>query len=314
MKRIITIVLCTSIITTFLTGCGSKEKSNVNSANSDEWQTVIFGETEDSTIFHVDEKMTDKFDIRNQKKEDVKKEITVDLWGTEHMGIYTETVTLPRSNTRVHVYELENSEFGSIMVDAKSNQIVEYSLVPYDASKVKSEKDFTDMIDAMVGDRVDLSEYDYKCTTHYYSFSEYGMNSSVVDGFRLCDEKNEKLGSYTFYYTKSVEGIKLPDHVSVEFDINSKSLTLEIYEYDYDEEIYVPLLENMDSIQKSVENHLRDSVKDGCKVVNIKHGNSSLFVQDGKAYVMIRSTVEYESNYYKDQTFEIRVQTITGTK
>ena len=73
MKRIITIVLCTSIITTFLTGCGSKEKSNVNSANSDEWQTVIFGETEDSTIFHADEMSTDKFSVRDQKKEDVKK-------------------------------------------------------------------------------------------------------------------------------------------------------------------------------------------------------------------------------------------------
>ena len=312
MKRIIAIVLCGFIITTLLTGCGSKEKSDVNSANSDEWKTVIFGETENSTIFQVDEKMTDKFDIRNQKKEKAKKEIAVDLWGTEYTGIYTETVTLPRSDTRVHVYDLENSERGSIIVDAKSNQILEYSLVPYDASKLKTEKDFMDVINAMVGDRVDLSEYDYKCTTHYYDIGENGIDSSVVDGFRTCTAENEKLGAYSFYYTKSVDGIKLPDHVSFDFDIDGNHLTLEIYEYGYDEEIFAPLLKNMDEIKASIEKHLTDNVKDECTIVDIKHGSCSLFVQDGIAYVMIRSTVEYASDYYKDKTFDIGIQTITS--
>ena len=160
----------------------------------------------------------------------------------------------------------------------------------------------------MLNGEHDVSKYKYSCSTHYYSESSKGFSSQEVDGFRILKE-NESLGTRSFYYTKSKNGFRLPDHIAVEFYFYDKTFSLEVYEYDYDLKDYSTLINRMDDVKKSVEDHLRENLKDGYVIESINHGKKNIFIQDGVPYVMVTSTVTY---IYHGQTYSTLIQTITG--
>lgn len=280
---------------------------------SNEFKTVIYGETEDSTIFHASKSEYEKFDVHEYKENISKNQITVDILGTKYTGVYTNSAKLPQSNLNVHVYELQGTELGSIFVDPKTNSILEYSCVPNpQIEKLRTENDYIEFIKSLLGSRFNPEKYDYKCKTHYRQYREEdGDRGRTEDGFKIFGE-NEVYRSleYNFYYTMSKNGIDLPNHVSACF--YDDKFILEMYEFDYGIEDYSPILNRMDEVEKSIEDHLRENVKDGCTLVNIEHGNKHVFIQDGVPYVMVTSTVTYTSIYYHGETFSTLIQTITG--
>lgn len=280
-----------------------------NSANyvSGELKTVIYANTENSSIFNTNEKEYENFAVRLYKENISKNTIVVDVLGKNHTGIYEQTAKLPCSDTTVHVYTLE--EKGRVLVDALTGSIVEYSGVPYD-EKLTTESDYIGFIKKVLGENHDLNEYSYACKTHYYSRNPGEIRSQVVDGFRVC-EGNESVGTYYFFYTKSEKGVALPGHISATF--YGGKFTLEIYEYDYESKDFTPIINRMEEVEASVEKHLKNNVKDKCTIVSIKHDSKRIFVQDGVPYVMITSIVTYKLEFYDESgTFTVLIQSITG--
>ena len=91
-------------------------------------------------------------------------------------------------------------------------------------------------------------------------------------------------------------------------------MVLEIYEYDYDEEIYTSLSQSIEEIKESIETHLQNTVKGNTVIKNIQYDAFKMFVQNGIPYVSVYLKVTYLSEYYPHNTqgFEIWVETITG--
>lgn len=289
-------------------GNNNNSSNGDESTTSNELKTVIYGQTEDSTIFHASQKEYEKFDVREYQEDISEKQITVDILGTKYTGVYTHSAKLPQCDLNVHVYELQGTDGGKVLLDTKTNTIVEYVYIPCPENPV-TESDYNEFIKRMLGDDYDLTKYDYKCKTHYYRESSKGFSSQVVDGFRICEE-NESVGTYYFFYTKSENGFELEDHIAGSF--YGGKFSLEIYEHGYDLKDYSPILNRTNEVEKSIEAYLRQNVKDGCTLVSIEHGKKHVFIQDGVPYVMVTSTVTYASIYYHDETFSTLIQTITG--
>lgn len=281
--------------------CGCK----FNNSN-DELKTIIYGVTENSAVFNTNEKEYEKFEACEYKEDISKDTITIDILGTTYTGIYTNTAQLPQMDITVYDYKLQETERGRVLVDSKTGAVVEYVCIPHNESLI-TEDDYINFIRQMIGGNRDLEDYYYRCITHYYSFSKKAMRSQVVDGFRICEE-NEQLGSYSFFYGKSKNGIRTPGHISAEID--EDTFYLEVYEYDYKSTVFSPILDKIDEVEASIENHLRNSLKEGFTLVSIEYGNKSVFVQDGNPYIMISSTVTYKTEHGDE--FSTVVKTITG--
>ena len=270
-----------------------------------ELKTFIYGESDNGTIFHASKSEYKKFDVHEYKENISKKQITIDILGTKYTGVYTHSAKLPQSDWNVHVYELQGTDGGKVLIDAKTNTIVEYVSIPYPENPV-TESDYNEFIKRMLGDEYDLTKYDYTCKTHYFSESSRGFRSQEVDGFRILKE-NERLVSRSFYYNRSEDGVTLEDHISAIF--YDDTFFFEVYEHIHDLKDYSPILNRMDEVEKNIENLLRENVKDGYTFVSIEHNSKNAFIQDGVPYVMVTSTVTY---IYHGQTFSTLIQTITG--
>lgn len=307
-KHTILTVATALLLILSLVGCKASEtdmETQKPATPPRELETVIFGSSENDTIFY--NAGSTKFDSKVYKENVANPTITVDILGTKYTGVYEETAKLPKSDVTVFNYSIKDTESGRILVDSNTGDVLEYIGIPC-TQELITEKDYVDFINAVLQGRSYLNQYDYKCTTHYYTFAEKEIRSQVVDGFRICGE-NEKIGTRSFYYTKSIEGIKLPNHISAEFF--NGMFSLEIYEYDYTAEDFSSIISRIGEVETSIDKHLKDNVKDGCSIISIEHKNKSVLVQNGVAYIAITSDVTYKSAYYNEPV-SIFVQTITG--
>ncbi len=300
MKKTYILFVSTIVIASLLLYSCQPNNSN------NELKTIIYGLTENSAVFNTNEKEYEKFEACEYKEDISKDTVTINILGTKYTGIYTKTVKLPRMDTEVYDYKLEGTENGRVLINTKTGAVVEYVCIPHNENLI-AEDDYVNFIKQMIGNSCDLKSYDYRCTTHYYSFSSKAMSSEVVDGFRICEE-NDQLGSYSFFYSKSENGIRMPGHISAEID--EDTFYLEVYEYDYKSTVFPPILDKIDEVEASIENHLRNSLKEGFTLVSIEYGSKSVFVQDGNPYIMISSTVTYKTEHGDE--FSTIVKTITG--
>ena len=296
-KFVLTIILVSILLCACTTNDYENQQDNPNTdANFEtrKLETVIYHETEDSTIFHVSEQAYKKFDAHEYKDSITENTIRVDILGVKYVATYETTVKLPRSDTEVYVYNLKDSEGSQVFIDSKNGNIAEYYNIPYDEQLV-NEHDYISFISAVLNNNCNLSEYDYTCTTHYYTVTPSSIESQVVDGFKVCKEENERIGTYSFYYTQSMDGIKLQDHISAEFF--GSHFILEVYEYDYEIKDFASIIYRMDEVESNVKGHLTSTLKDGCTITDIKHDKKSIFIQNGIPYVMMTSTVTYKSQF-----------------
>ncbi len=269
---------------------------------------MIYGSYENDTIYHVKGDWEKTYGEKEYTENGIEKNVTVDVFGKEYTGIYKNSAQLPRSDTKVRVYALQGVEDAVVMVDVKTGNVVEYVGIPYDASKLKTEADYKKAIESIVNTTGKLSAYDYKATTHYYETGEDGIRSRVVDGFKVCEE-NETIGTYSFYYTKSLGEYKLPDHVSVEF--YNGCVNVEVYEYGYDISMFEKKADQMKSVLQNAEAYLVENAKEGVKLKDFKHGQAEFFVKDGKVCVFVRTTASYQSQYTGGEWISNSISTIS---
>ena len=330
MKRIVAIGLCIIMLSALLCSCQNEAKkktenvpkqddinnvktkpNNVTTENlvvDPVFQTMIYGSYENDTIYHVKGDWEKTYGEKEYTETGIAQSITVNIFGKEYTGIYKNSAQLPRSDTKVRVYTLEGTESGVVMIDQRTNKIVEYVAIPYNASKLKTEADYKKAIENIVNTTGKLSEYDYKSTTHYYKTSEDGIRSQVVDGFKVCEE-NETIGTYSFYYTKSLGEYKLPDHISVEF--YNGFVNVEVYEYGYDISMFEKKADQMKSVLQNAEAYLTKNAKEGVKLKDFKHARAEFFVKNGKVCAFVRTTASYQSQYTGGEWISNSISTIS---
>lgn len=272
-------ILCFLLITCcLLSGCQKGFDFSLTGNSSDKLETIIYEETEDSSIFQTSNSNSGKFNSIEFIDPLAKQSIDVDIFGTVYKGNYITTAKIACSDITVHHYNLEGTESGHLFIDASTGKIVKYGAVPYNQNEFESESDYKNFIQKILNHDSNLSKYNYECVSQYYyqDPGNRGGGSKTVNGFKNDCTEYERIGRYYFFYTQSVNGVQLEDHISANF--SDRVFNIEIYEPNYDIEQFQPLFIRMEEAEKAVKYHLQKNVKEGVTVVSIEHGKKEVFI------------------------------------
>ena len=134
------------------------------------------------------------------------------------------------------------------------------------------------------------------------------MESKVRDGFHICNE-NERLGTYSFYYTKSINDIKTDEHVSAEFYENM--FILEIYDFDYQDSVYDTLLKEINSVDNNIKSYFELKVKNIYDIKNVTITSKRMFVKNGVPYVYSKVNISFYNNNDKSTLYQTSAEVIS---
>ena len=217
--------------------------------------------------------------------------LEITLLGNKYELEYFESAYLPLNAYPVHAYKIKGTEYSEILISAETGKVVKYSNIPIKVLYT-TEQEYKAFIQEIVGQQYALLDYEYKCTTWRYIFTDDSMKSNVADGFHVCED-NEILASYSFYFDKTIGRLETLEHISAEF--GEDSFSLEIYDFDYEDNVFVSILSYMNAWQKEMQNYLGSEVSDGFTVSNIESISHTLFLRNGIPYVKSYVNVEYSS-------------------
>ena len=163
MKKNIFYIIIISIVIG-LCACQNTENSSFSNI-----ETVLYRTAEDGSIFDIER--TTEFDTKEYIDNSAAKTIELKILDSEYTLEYENSAILPMSDLKVHVYCLQGLSNSKIFIDSQNENVVKYFNIPH-TENLNTETDFTDFICNLVGSKIHLDEYEYKCTTHYYSFSD----------------------------------------------------------------------------------------------------------------------------------------------
>lgn len=232
---------------------------------------------------------------------------TVEVLGVSYELTYKESVLFGNTEVPADVYVVPNMEIPSgVYFNADTGEIIRYHYMPYTA-ELATEQEYLAFIETVLGHEIS-DEYDYACTTHYYEKTENEFRSRVEDGFIVC-EGNRELGDYSFYYTKSLNGVKLPDHISANF-LDGYFL-LEMMETEEDSDKYSNITSNIDRINEHIQDSISQHINDGyvCKKIDIV---SHSIVFEDNAYKVLSNIEITFSLEDMDGDLVMILQTTTG--
>lgn len=210
------------------------------------------------------------------------KTLQMTILGTEYTLIYNKSLNMPTADYVVHIYDVQDTEKGQIYIDTKTGQVIKYSAIPYDMQYFSSEKDYTDVIEELVGIRCNLSKFSYKCITTYHNENSFGNEHN---GFRTLTE-NERFFCYEFYYQTFVNDIITNEHITAIF-FNDSHFILEIWDFGYEANTFAQTINNMNKLESHIEEYLNESLISDYSIQNIEFFDPQLFVKDGIVYVYL---------------------------
>lgn len=320
MKKIyisclVIIVLCFLITSCDFSGTEGKIMQNTESELSGEVSdrenpevlfemSLLKNDTENYDIFRSSQTLD--FSAKTFQDKSAKPTLEIRILGEDYELEYIESAHLPLNAYPVHKYKIKGTEYSEILISAETDKVVKYSNIPIKVLYT-TEHEYKAFIQEIVGDEYALSDYQYKCTTWRYIFTDDSMSSNVTDGFYVCGN-NEKLGSYSFYFEKEIGGLKTLEHISAEFD--EDSFSLEMYDFNYESSTFDRILRTMDAWQEKMQNYLRAEVSNEFTVGNIEAISHTLFIRNGIPYVKSHINVEY-SRTDENDTYIQRVETVT---
>lgn len=305
MKKILCLLICIMVALSLFSCTNSNEKDS-----GIIFDTVLYSSPEEYTSFFKSTEQTAEFEMVEFKDDTVKQSTSVNILGNDYKLSYETSAILPQSDISVNNYKINEFPNAKVLIDAKSGEIVKYVNIPHSLS-ITSEDTCEKFIQSLIGTNYNLSNYDYKCTTHYYTFSDTAMRSQVVDGFHVCSE-NEKLGRYSFYYTKSLNGVKISDHIAME--ITNDHFSLEIYDLGYSEGYYKEILKdfNVADLEYSLTKHFQSDVKEGYAYNDIQIKSYQLFIKNEKPYIIATSVLTVTEKNSKDEVYATNIRTISS--
>lgn len=297
-------MLCTMICIS-LFACNTRNDQH----NATAFDTVLYSAPEEYSSLFLAQDSAEEFNAVKFISNEVARTKNISILDFDYTLSYDTSAILPKSDITVHDYTIEGFSDARVWIDSKTHKVVKYINIPHTLSAF-SEKECIDLIKMLIGEKYDLSVYDYKCTTHYYSYSDKSMRSQVVDSFHVCED-NEKLGRYTFYYTKSVHGVKIEDHISLE--ISDDRFSLDIYDLGCSDDYYQEILKEFTKtdLEYSLKQHFKTNIQDKYSYKDININSYQLFIKNQKPYILAASTVILSENGSISKVYATGIYTIS---
>ena len=257
-----------------------------------DFTTSLYKTGEDVSVFSAESSTA--YDSRTYTDTSVPKARTMDIFGTTYELTYVNSAAFALTGQEIHVYQLQGTEYGKVFIDVQTDTVVKYMSIPYTPTE-KNEENYQQTVRKLVGNTVDLSEYEYSCATWYMAVYDNGVESNETSGFRVCEE-NESLRSYTFGYNKYIDKYRSVEHVTAIFDFDTESITLEIIDFEYDNNLIANLLDCWNAYQLEVDNYFTSIVQQGYSIQKIEATDHTFFMRDGILHVVTTAELTFENN------------------
>lgn len=274
------------------------------------YETVLYRTSEDVSIFNASQ--STKFDSFEYIDTSVPQTSRTVILGKEYTLKYRNSAKYALSDTRVHVYILNDNENCAVFIDSETNKIVKYINIPYD-NTLESEADYVGFISNLLGDEYAIEEYSYQNTTHYWRFTEFGLESNVENGF-LTAAENEEIKTYSFYYKKLLGTLETSNHITAEFYLSRESgpqFMLEVFDFKYDNLDALQLAAELETVTQYAEIYLKSILKEKYSIQDINFTSHMFFVQDGSLYVRLNAEILFFTDSQTEAPYTTIVQTIT---
>ncbi len=230
--------------------------------------------------------------------DNAKKSMDIELFGKEYHFEYQGSKIREISNSKVNIYVGPTVDYYelTIFVDAETNKIVTYYDIPH-SFNFTDEAQYKACIQEIAGEDMDLSQYAYNCNSRYSKSDNSSTSVGEEPGFHVIGE-NETLEYYEMIYRKQIKGVNTASQVLVYF--RPDRITVNIYDYEYPEGIFDPIINRKEELDTNVLEYVRSHVKDQYVVDSLNITNTFLFIKDGKTYVMSNFfiTFHYPDNPY----------------
>lgn len=243
------------------------------------------------------------------------KEIT--LLGKAYTLTYDHSENDPIYDQSYHIYEAHGIDNGYaglyppyIAVDTETGHIARYSLFPYDIMP-KNESECLSLIKEIIGDHVDLNEYDYNARTHFYRYSENAVGKKTEEGFYQCKE-NEELLEYDLYFSKCIDGVATTKRV---FALLARDIfSINVFIPDYDEEIFGNSMRSVKKLEQSIYDIVAGRIDSKYTIEKCTIISKLLFVNKGVPYVLADVEVILDSGKSDENKISMLISTITEIK
>lgn len=277
----------------------------------DSYESFIYSISDSIGVFQTSEE-AQNFKQTQFIDDSVPKEMKMTLFGEERTLTYEISAYKPFYDQRINVYiihDLDNGLGGisppSVTFDAITGEIIQYSLFPYDAMP-KTEDECIKILMAVVGDKVDLSEYRYTIKTDLHMYSENGLSKKTKDGFYQCKE-NEELLSYELYFTKYING--MPSTKQIYASFGQSNFGIKLFIPNFDDNIVSISTNNEELLDEKVKSVLSKEINKQYTIEKSTVIGKVVFVKDNIPYVLSDVEVEFK---YNGESFTTVVQTITA--
>jgi hypothetical protein len=277
------------------------------------YESFIYGISDNIGAFQTSGEVQ-KFNITQFVDDRVPKEIKMTLFGEEHTLTYEISAYKPFYDQRIHVYKIHDLDNGfsgiappSVTFDAKTGEIIQYSLFPYETMP-KTEDECIKILMDVAGDEVDLSEYRYTIKTEIHVYSENGLSKKINDGFYQCKE-NEELLSYELYFTKYINDIPTTKQIHASF--RKDNFGIKLFIPHLDEHIVSISTKNVELLDEKIKTFISDVIDKQYTIEKSTVISKVAFVTNKSAHVLSDVEVEFK---YNGESFTTVVQTITAIR
>ena len=213
------------------------------------------------------------------------KEISISILGKTYTLDYLNSANMPNNDFKIHVYKVDETEKGKVFIDSQTGQVVKYIDIPFE-NNLLSEEDYVKVVKDIVADGYDFEKSQYSSITWYSDGSKANEFKQLEDG--------EGLRWRDFYFTRYVDGIKTNEHVSAIFSFISNTISVEIFNFNYEEETFDQTNKHMDELEEVLKEYISNSLIEGYKVNQVDFVSHHLFVKDKVVYVYTSISIEIQ--------------------
>ena len=261
-------------------------------AESDK-QIYVYGNYDNDVILNANE--TDRYNSNEYYDILAAYHISKSIFGKSYDLSYINSARFAFTGREVDVYSVKGIDDARVMVDKKSREIIKLHAFPYESVDFSDEESYLNYIKEGVGDSINLNDYEYSVETHYYHTLPNAMESKTVNGFIKC-EGDYLLGDYCFYFSKSINGVYIEDHVTAEFYAKRSLLYFECISNnnsDYDDETITSMIEDQSN---TVYNYVNEYINDRYELVNVETNSMHLYWNEEKPLLLVYTTIYFYDN------------------
>ena len=283
-------------------------RSDKSSREENIFDTYLYDATEGGNI--VDGQHCTSFDEYLYYDSNAEPKQSLILNGTEYTMSYETSAIFAMSDVAVHTYTIDGVENARVCFDIVDGKMVKCTNIPHE-EKLSSEKECLDFIKTIYPSS-SYSSYDYKCMTHSYYVSDSELRSTVEDGFLLPDE-NRDVKRYFFFFTQSIGSIKTDNHITA--IIRDDTFTLEVFNIDYNFDLFQPLLDSLSTLDDELTAYIRDNCNPEYEFSSCDLRSRRLIIKDGAPYIVTSLNVWFTQTFdTESSSFVTIIDLISGMK